>query len=109
MSTVQSINNMAQNSQQAQQNSTTNYFPSAGSLTGGIVGTGSSTTIYHGGQQGQSYLGGGLYSGYTSSTYTEPDIALRKVENGWILKMKGKEYILNGTDKVEKYLKLFLE
>ena len=81
----------------------------------GILG--GSTTIYQG-NQGQGYLGGGLYGGYQTTPYygyttpsvvIDPDIALRKVENGWIVKMQGKEYVLTGTDQVEKYLKLFEE
>lgn len=99
-----------QSAQQGQQNQQTSASNSNYTQLGqaGLAGGLSSTTVYQGyGSPGSIYQS--PYYGYTQSTYTEPDIALRKVENGWILKMKGKEYILNGTDKVEKYLKLFLE
>lgn len=66
-------------------------------LQGGGIAGGSLTTPYYG------------YSSYTTTTsiVIEPDIRLRKVENGWILKMHSKEYVLTETAQVAKYLQLF--
>ncbi len=50
------------------------------------------------------WTGGGL-----TSPVDKTDINLRKVENGWILKMHNKEYVLTETEQVTKYLKLFEE
>jgi hypothetical protein len=117
---ITSIQNQA-NSSLAGALSTQGSTSSQQSYQGNTAASGNlsgSTTIYHGGQQGQGYLGGGLYGGYQTTPYygytapavvIDPDIALRKVENGWIVKMQGKEYVLTGTDQVEKYLKLFEE
>lgn len=55
--------------------------------------------------QNQYYGNGYYYSQPTS--LVEPDVTLRKVENGWIIKMQGKEYVITETNQVEKYLTLF--
>lgn len=81
---------------------TTTSAPYQGILGGGIVG-GSITTPYYGYQP--QYTWPQTTSG--TSIVIEPDISLRKVENGWVLKMHGKEYVLTETAQVTKYLQLF--
>lgn len=54
----------------------------------------------------------GPYTGISTqpiSYNTQQDVTLRKVENGWVLKMHNKEYVLTDTEQVTKYLKLFEE
>lgn len=70
-----------------------------------LVGAGSTGSYYH---QTLPYFGGGISTQVTTD-YSQQDVILRKVENGWILKMHNKEYVLIETAQVTKYLQLFEE
>lgn len=38
--------------------------------------------------------------GYNSTTYEHFDVQIRKVENGWVVKSKGKEYVITEATQI---------
>lgn len=69
-------------------------------VSGSLIGQG------YGGSSGTTYTIPSYYGGQYAPTPNSDLITIRKVENGFILTMQGKEYIITDNKQVLKYLAL---